>query len=128
MGGTAKVMELEKQANKVVDATQPALEAARRDDEREAAAALQKRQEARHRPEEISKEADEQIATVNAKAAEEEARLFSEADLKIAAARAATKAAYEEELWLQAESAEAWSRIRKACFELRQINLHDFAQ
>merc|ERR1719240_79689 len=90
--GTAAVQELEKQANKVVDDTQPALEAARRDDEREAAVAIKKLKEARHIPEEIIKQADGEIEAKNGKVAEAEARLAREAELKIAAARAAAKA------------------------------------
>jgi len=126
--GTTKIVELERQANKVIDATQPALEAAKRDDEREAAEAVTKLREARHLPEEIRKKADEAIESKDANAREMEAELAQQAKLKIAAARAATKAAHEEQQWLQVETAEAWGRIRKACFELRLVNLHDFAQ
>lgn len=126
--GATDVAELERQANKVVDATRPAMEAARRDDESEAAVAMAKWHEARSLPEELSRKADVAIAAREAQAREEEVQLSHLAEQRKEAARAATKAANEEERWLQAETAEAWSRIRKACFELRLVNLHDFAQ
>merc|ERR1712196_725245 len=87
--GTTDVAELEQQANKVVDATRPAMEAARRDDEREAAAAMAKWHEARSLPEEISKKADAAIEIREAKAREEEAALSLLADRRKEAARAA---------------------------------------
>lgn len=126
--GSSKVASMQRQADKVIDATQPTLEAARRDDEQEAAAAMAKWREARRLPEEISKKADAEIEAKNSQAKEDEAELSRKADVKIAAARAAAKAALEEERWLQAETADVWIRIRKACFQLRLINLHDFAK
>jgi hypothetical protein len=125
---TSDVAELEHQANKVIDATQPALEAARRDDEKEAAVALAKLREAKLLPRGISEQADAEIQAKAAESQEVEVELARQAESRLAAAKAATQAAHEEERWLQAETAAAWSRIRKACFELRLVNLHDFAQ
>lgn len=126
--GTAKIVELECEANKVIDTTQPTLDAAKRDDESEAAAADVKRREARHLPEDISKKADADIEAKETRSRQIEAELEQQAKVQIAVARAAAKAAHEEEQRLQVETAEAWSRIRKACLELRLANLHDFAQ
>jgi len=126
--GSANVADLERRATTVIETTQSDLELARHADERAAAAATARWREAKKQPEEISKKADDEIAAKERSAQEEEAELRSRAEVRIAAAKAATKAAYQEELWLQAQSAEAWTRLRKASFELKKVNLHDLAQ
>jgi len=126
--GTAEVARLERQANLEMDSTQPRLEAARHTDEEMAEKARAAWRELRPRPEMIRAAADADIERIMGDAREEESRLMEAADQKVEAAKVATKLAHGEEKWLLAEAAEAWARIRTSCYQLRLVNLHDFAQ
>mmetsp|Transcript_29030 Transcript_29030/g.52740 ORF Transcript_29030/g.52740 Transcript_29030/m.52740 type:complete len:594 (-) Transcript_29030:152-1933(-) len=126
--GATAVASLERQANEVVNSTQPALEAARCADEEAAARALATLRDIKKRPEEIRATADAKIDAKMEEARLEEERLKQEAEARIAAFRAETKASAREEKQLQEETAQAWTRLRSACYQLRLVNLHDFAQ
>lgn len=126
--GEASVEALERRANHAVDSTQPALEAARKADEQAAAEAMDELKRIRPEPGRISAEADADVDTTMQRAAAEEDRLQREADEFCNEAKARMKAAHDDEKRMKAQAAEAWSRLRKACHQLRLMNLHDFAQ
>lgn len=126
--GEQSVSALVRKANQVIDSTQATLEAARQSDERAAAQAMETWRGIRGQPDQIVADADAQVEAAMQRAGEEERRLQLEADARCEAARARAKAAQSEEQRLKAETSEAWARLRKAGFQLRLANLHDFAQ
>lgn len=126
--GAETVSALQEQAKKELESTQPTLEEKRRTNEEVAAAAIATFFQLKKEPPAIEAEADAEIAACMARGKDEEERLQNEADAQTSAARAVAKAAQDEEQWLLAETAEAWARLRKACHQLRLMNLHDFSQ
>lgn len=126
--GAVAVAHLERRANRAVDATQPTLESARRADEDATAATLARLRELRPEPVQLEAEADARISGLTAQAAKDEEELQRAADAKIAKAKGIVATARTEEQRLITETAGAWQRLRKACYQLRLMNLHDFAE
>lgn len=126
--GADTVSALERQANHVVDSTQPKLEATRRADEKAAAEATETLKQLKPEPGRLAAEADAEADAAMQNAAAEEQRLQQEGEAFCSTAKATMKAAHDEEKQMKVESAEAWSRLRKACHQLRLLNLHDLAQ
>jgi len=125
---TSCVAKLEETANTVGESTQAQLEAARHADDEATARALARFRELRPVPMEVEAAADAQVEAHMARAAEEEQRLLKDADAKSTAARQATKEALRDEKQLNATTAAVWAKLRKACYQLRLMQLHDFAE
>lgn len=122
------VAALKDHGNQVLSDTQPTLEATREADEQAAAAAMQTVKSLRPEPGQIAAAADASVEAAMQRAREEDQRLQAESEANQEVAKAATRTAHQEEIYFKAEASEAWARLRKACFQLRLINLHDFAQ
>eukprot|EP00747_Dinoflagellata_sp_TGD_P165872 gnl/TRDRNA2_/TRDRNA2_187837_c0_seq1.p1 gnl/TRDRNA2_/TRDRNA2_187837_c0~~gnl/TRDRNA2_/TRDRNA2_187837_c0_seq1.p1 ORF type:complete len:552 (+),score=153.06 gnl/TRDRNA2_/TRDRNA2_187837_c0_seq1:89-1744(+) len=125
---TEDIVALERKGNQIVEATQPSIDDARRADEAAARYALEKWEETHKVPAKHHQAADAAIAQVAEWAMVEEARLIKEAEVAVAAAKAAARASLAEEERLRAETSAAWARLRAGCYQLRLMNLHDFAQ
>jgi hypothetical protein len=125
---TATVAKLEQTANAVGESTQAQLEAARHADEEATSRALARFRELRQVPMEVEAAADAQVEDHMARAAQEEQRLLKDADAKATAAKLATREALKDEQQLNATTAAIWAKLRKACYQLRLMQLHDFAE
>lgn len=126
--GKNDVKTLEQRALEVIDTTDGNLKDARVADEEATAAARRALAALKREPLQIQAATDESVQEEMDRAAAREEELQRDAAERIAAARAAAAAARQEEEELRAKTAEAWARLRAGCFELRRLNLHDFAQ
>jgi len=125
---TTTVVKLEQTANTVGESTQAQLEAARLADEEATAQVLARFREMRPVPMQIEAAADAEVEAHMARAAQEEERLLKDADARATAAKRATKEALNDEKQLIATTTAVWARLRKACYQLRLMQLHDFAE
>lgn len=126
--GMKMFTSLEKQAGEVIDNAQPELDSTRYPEDEAMHEARTVLRQMKPLPEEMRENADKQIEALEIRADVESQKYVEAGEVAAEAGKRASKRAREEEEWLQHETADAWARIRHACYQLRLFNLHDFAK
>jgi len=127
-GGSETVAETRRQTHSVLDKAHPSLEAARDNDERIYQATLEAIKALRPEAGRIAAATDAEVAVTTQKVLDDERALEEGSTLLVEDSKARMRADHQQEQRLKHETSEAWARLRKACFQLRLGNLHDFAR
>ncbi|CAE8707462.1 unnamed protein product, partial [Polarella glacialis] len=127
-GCSETAAQLHRQAVTAVRRTLLAAEEAKLADDKAAEAAMAELHTLREKVAAFEAAADAEIEAELAKAAECEFHFRQETEEHANAAKELTKEAHAKEKTFISESATAWAQVRKACYQLRLANLHDFAQ
>jgi len=76
----------------------------------------------------IEQKADEEIEAYQLRAQTMESQMEKDAQAQVNLSKRLAQSAHEEEKVYISETAIAWARLRKACYQLRLASLHDFAK
>lgn len=76
----------------------------------------------------IEERADEEIEAYQLRAQHMEAQMEKDAQAQVNLSKRLAQTAHQEEKVYISETALAWARVRKACYQLRLASLHDFAK
>lgn len=126
--GLQAITALRLKLAEVMDSVQGQVAASSLADEQIAEAAHRQLALLRGQPRDLQRATDAAIDAEMSAASEEAQRLQEAAHEQIVASRSTTRAAWEEEQRLKSETAEAYSHLRRFCYELRLAGLHDFAE
>ncbi|CAJ1420513.1 unnamed protein product [Effrenium voratum] len=122
------VSQCQRQSEDTVVATYEAAAEAAKNEELVAEQVLVEAQQWKSQIKDLQAAADEEIAAIEAKAASVEIQLEKDALAQVNLSKRLAQSAAEEEKVFISETAAAWARVRKACYQLRLASLHDFAR